>query len=372
MAACILRFNTVPSETPDNAAEKVISHNGEFLKGVWVPYFSFSDGQSVSQEEFETRFDEICNAAKKHGLDTLIVHVRAHCDAAYPSKYFPMMEIFDNDPNFDPLDYMVEAAHREGLAIHAWINPYRISDTEISTDSPEARFASSHDTISFDGGVYLDPASEEARGLIIDGVREIAENYDADGIHLDDYFYPFTDSDIDSKAYGEYVSSVSGGEKTMTLTEWRCSNVNALISGIYKAMKSADRDMLFGISPQGNIENDLEMGADAALWCSTPGYIDYIAPQLYYNSENPVCPFEETADRWKSLITAKNVKLYLGLGLYKAGSDADEGTWLYNNDIIASQIKYARSINADGVLLYSLDYLDCEQTRSEMDNADGA
>ena len=384
MAVCISTFGTraalpaSPSGSPDvpqsSSPHDHVFHSGE-LRGVWIPYFSIADGKALAESEFYRRFDEIVSTAKKHGINTLFVHIRSHCDAAYPSEIFPFSPAYrygGRDPSYDPLAYMVKKSHDAGLEFHAWINPYRISSDSavIPSDSPCKKWEGTRNVIEYGGGVYLNPASAEARSMIIDGVRELAQNYDIDGVHLDDYFYAFTESGADEEEYGEYVNSVAKGAGVMTLTQWRCANVSALVSGIYAMVKAIDSEMLFGISPQGSAENDIKLGADVYAWCSERGFIDYIAPQIYYNSENEVCPFEQTADEWRSMIKNDGVSYYVGLALYKAGSDSDGGTWETSSDVIASQIEYARKAGADGFILYSFDFLECAQTSREMANYD--
>ena len=366
----------IDKDTDDLAERKTaqshVFHNGE-LRGVWVPYFSIGGDGGMSESEFKTRFDSIVKTAKDHGINTLFVHVRSHCDAAYPSDIFPYSKIYldhGKDPDYDPLGYMVKTAHGSGLEFHAWINPYRICDSgDIPENSPCKKWEGTRNVIEYDGGHYLNPASAQARSLIISGISEIVSRYDIDGIHLDDYFYAFTESSIDEEDYREYTDSVTKGVTPMSLEEWRRANVNVLVSGIYSIVKKADSNVLFGISPQGNTENDLAVGADVYEWCGNSGYIDYIAPQLYYNSENPVCPFESACDNWKKLVTNDSIRLYIGLALYKAGSDEDGGTWK-SGDLIASQAEYARFCGADGFVLYSFDWLENEQTKQEMNALD--
>lgn len=377
-----------PSTQTTAAAENISSdkthvfHSGE-LRGVWVPYFSLSNGNSsMSEDEFKARFDEIIAAAKDSGMNALFVHVRSHCDAVYPSDYFPFSSIFTGTqgvaPDYDPLEYMIEASHKAGLEFHAWINPYRIQsgsdDSEVCENSPCYKWLHDSDAdndrniIEYDGGLYLNPAKSEVRSLIISGVREIVRKYDVDGIHLDDYFYMFTESDYDSIEYNEYTESIDEGCTALTLTKWRCANVNTLISGIYAAIKNIDSSVLFGISPQGNMENDLNMGADVYTWCSQKGFIDYIAPQIYYNSDNALLPYEDTVESWRRIISNTDIELYIGLALYKAGGDEDDGTWQNSDCIISDQIEYARSVNSGGFILYSWEYLENEQTAAEVAN----
>ena len=389
MALCILRMNgstktparnTDSTDTPHISDKNVnhVFHSGE-LRGVWVPYFSiageYGEDEGLTQEQFKSQFDDIVKTAKQNGANTLFVHVRSHCDAAYPSKIFPFAKMYKKggkDPDYDPLEYMVTAAHKAGLEFHAWINPYRISDseTELPDDSPCKKWleSGSRSVIEYDGGLYLNPASSDVRSLIIGGVKELVSNYDVDGVHLDDYFYAFTESGVDENDYRAYLDSVSPSKTPLTLEKWRCANVSVLVAGLYAAVKDIDDQTLFGISPQGNPDNDIAIGADVYTWCSDSGYVDYIAPQIYFNSENAVCPYESTVDNWRKLVKNDDIRLYIGLALYKAGSDEDDGTWLNSDDILASQVKYARFRNADGWILYAYDYLEAEQTAAEMEN----
>lgn len=363
------------------SSKKHVFHTGE-MRGVWVPYFNLSNGNStMSEDEFKSHFDNIIQTAKESGINTLFVHVRSHCDSVYPSEIFPYSEIFTGSseiaPDYDPLEYMISATHKAGLEFHAWLNPYRIKsddDTTLRENSPCYKWLNDDDTendrniIEYDGGLYLNPSRPESRSLIISGVRELVTNYDVDGVHLDDYFYMFTEGEYDAVDYQEYSESVSQSSTPLTLMQWRCANVNVLVSGIYATVKNIDKSIQFGISPQGNMENDMNMGADIYSWCSKYGYIDYIAPQIYYNSENALLPFEETVESWKNIITNENIDLYIGLALYKANGDEDEGTWKNSDDIISKQIEYTRTAGTDGFILYSWEYLNHEQTATEMEN----
>ncbi len=362
-----------PSVTSGSSVSKKehVFHQGE-MRGLWIPYFSLSNGnETMSENEFHTYFDSIVQKAKDSNINTLFVHVRSHCDAVYPSKEFPFSAIFTGSsaaPDYDPLEYMIKAAHKAGLEFHAWVNPYRVLSNgtlnDIPPESPCYKWL--HDSIDTNdrnviecsGGVYLNPARPEARKLIIDGVREIAAKYDVDGIHLDDYFYMFTESEYDDADYKEYNGTVGQSTTVLPLDKWRCANVSILVSGMYAAVKNIDSTILFGISPQGNIDNDIAMGADVYTWCEKYGYLDYIAPQIYVNFENEILPFDTAVDTWKDILSDSRINLYIGLALYKSGSDEDNGTWKTGEDIIGKEIEYTRTKGTDGYILYSYEYLD--------------
>ena len=137
----------------------------------------------------------------------------------------------------------------------------------------------------------------------------------------------------------------------------------------YQAVKQADAEAVFGISPQGNIANDLAMGADVTEWAAVPGYVDYLCPQLYYSFENEALGYREALSQWESLPRHQGLSLYAGLALYKAGTDADGGTWLSQDNIIALQAQAAFAAGWQGVVLYSSDSLTAPAAQAEVANA---
>ena len=220
--------------------------------------------------------------------------------------------------------------------------------------------------MEYGGGVYLNPAYPAMRTLIADGAAEIAGNYEVDGIHFDDYFYPAEDPALDSAAYEAYAQSV---EEPLPLLEWRAANINAMVAQVYESIKAVKPEVVFGISPQGNMQNDEAMGADVATWAAVPGYVDYLAPQLYYSFENEALPYQQALEEWAALPRHQGLELYAGLALYKAGTDADGGTWLLRDNIIALQAEAALNGGYQGVILYSSEYLEAEQAAKEVENA---
>lgn len=353
------------------------------MRAVWVPFMTLDmKGTDYSEQAFRDKFDNIIQKAKACGINTLIVHVRSHGDAMYPSQYFPWSHLLTGtqgkDPGYDPLKYMVEAAHAAGMQFHAWLNPLRIrangTPSELAAENPYITWrkdeGKENDNWVLDQGEdkYYNPAVPQVRQRIIDGVKEIVQNYAVDAIHFDDYFYPTSEASYDQSSYDAYCAGLAEGAKPLSLLDWRTTNINALITGVYSAIKEVNSQVQFGISPQGNISNDVGMGADVHTWGSIKGYVDYLCPQIYSNFDHPLLPFNETADQWKELVTCQDVKLYFGLAVYKAGSDADEGTWQKANDILKKQIEYGRSLDVDGFMLYSWDYLQTDQTAAEIAN----
>ena len=349
----------------------------EEMRGVWVSYMELSmeKESSKTQKAFEDKFTEIAQKCRNSGFNTLIVQVRPFCDALYKSSYFPWSHILTGtqgeNPQYDALQIMCDICKENNLKIHAWINPYRVSSNEtpkkLSDNNPYIK--NSEIGIKTDNGIFLDPSNETAQQLISDGVKEIAENYDVDGIQFDDYFYPTENESFDKKQYEAYIEKY-GKENSMSLDNWRMQNVNTLICKVYRTIKSVDSSVEFGISPQGNIGNNDGLYADVKSWCTCKGFADYICPQIYFSLENPVLTFEDCLDSWTSLDFDENVKLYVGLGGYKAGNgEYDEETWLLSDSILADEYDILRNNKSvRGFMLYSYSCLEDDTAKKEINN----
>lgn len=349
----------------------------EEMRGVWVSYMELSmeNESSKTQKAFEDKFTEIAQKCCESGFNTLIVQVRPFCDALYKSSYFPWSHILTGtqgeNPQYDALQIMCDICKENNLKIHAWINPYRVSSNEtpkkLSDNNPYIK--NSEIGIKTDNGIFLDPSNETAQQLVCDGVKEIAENYDVDGIQFDDYFYPTEDESFDKKQYEAYIEKY-GKKNSMSLDNWRMQNVNTLICKVYRTIKSVDSSVEFGISPQGNIGNNDGLYADVKSWCTCKGFADYICPQIYFSLENPALTFEDCLDSWTSLDFDENVKLYVGLGGYKAGNgEYDEKTWLLSDSILADEYDILRNNKSvRGFMLYSYNCLEDDTAKKEINN----
>ena len=346
------------------------------MRGVWITYMELSmeNEEDKSEKRFREKFKEIVVNCKNFGFNTLIVQVRPFCDALYKSDYFPWSHILTGNqgenPNYDPLKIMCEICNTYNLEIHAWINPYRVSlnetPSEFSNDNPYV--ADNSIAIETKSGIILDPSSEKARKLIVDGVLEIIRNYDIDAIQFDDYFYPTDIEDNDSTQYSNYVELI-GESNSMNIDYWREANVNMLVCEVYKAIHLESDTVKFGISPQGNIDNNKKLYADVKSWCSCRGFVDYICPQIYFSLENPSLTFEDSLKSWTSLEYDDKVDLYVGLAGYKAGSDKDSGTWLESDEILAQEYDIIKNNETvKGFMLYSYSSILDDTSQYEMAN----
>lgn len=371
----------------------------EEFHAVWISYLEFNDRLKdpetgtlgFTKERFEAVIDEMFDQAVDLKMNAVIVHVRPFGDAFYPSDYFPWSKYISGtqgkDPGFDPLEYMVKAAHDRGLEFHAWINPYRVTSgtTDVNTlakNNRARKWMTSESkeqqrrVLSFGGSLYYNPSETWVQLLIRNGIREIVENYDVDGIHFDDYFYPTLGSNyaknFDYPEYKEYTKwAKEHGVKALSIQDWRRDNVNQLLKKVYKAVKGADKDIVFGVSPGGFLDYllmDDRYYCDIKTWLSKPGYVDYIAPQIYWSNSHSRFPYNKTLDRWLKLRTNEDVKVYVGIAVYKAGSNEDS-EWKKDANILKKQVEYGRSTGqVDGYLYFRHDFFYKKATKKGVEN----
>ena len=343
------------------------------IYAVWLNYneLSMMNEADKSEYAFRKKAEEIVRNCADNGINRIFVQVRPFSDAFYKSEIFPSTVYLSGRQGeyvgYDVLSIMCEIAKQYNIAIDAWINPYRVSYDKdycnLSADNPARIWIEQGRTDIVkvtENGIFYNPSSFDAQELVLDGVREIIENYKVSGIHIDDYFYPTTDEGFDSSEYADYINK--GGY--LTLGDWRRENVNSLIEQIYITVHSYNDELVFSVSPSGDIEKNYEnYYADVGLWMSEKGYCDMIIPQLYYGFENENKPFIRTLDNWLSLKRDGEVKLAVGLAFYKYGSEdryagSGKDEWMNSKDIISRQIRHILTIDSiDGFSLYSYSYL---------------
>lgn len=332
----------------------------ESVRGVWLFYreLSMADEKGGTAESFTEKISSIFDNCVSLGINTVFFHVRPFADSFCKSSQFPTSEYLTGEQggeiSYDPLEIAVSAAHEMGISLHAWINPFRISfsdDASRLADSNPAKklIESGSDRVCrIGGGFYFNPSCAENHKLIIDGVREIVKNYNVDGVHIDDYFYPDTAKSIDKAQYEKYLS---GGGK-LSLSDWRIQWVNLFVSSLYSAVKAEDESLVVSVSPAGNIDNNYnKLYADVKRWGSVGGYCDWLIPQIYFGYKNSVQPFKKCAEKWRKITTNENVKLIVGLAAYKTLSgESDE--WK-EDDIIVRQRQTVQDCGYDGFALFS-------------------
>lgn len=351
----------VPSATTNTKKEE-----REEKRAVFISYIELGNYlRGKDEETIKKTIDDMLDNVKNFDFNMVILQVRSFSDAIYPSSIFPSSRSVVNNEGdelpFDILKYFIKKAHKKDLELHAWINPYRISnDTDtsiISKENPAYKLLNTSSVKVIDNvGIYYNPASSEVESLILDGIEEIIKNYDVDGIHFDDYFYPKS-NDIDSTDYEKAYKD----NNSLTLQEYRLNTISSLIRKTYKLIKSCDKSILFGISPDGNIDNNYNSNyVDTRKFCTEEGYLDYIMPQVYYGFLNSTKPFEDTVKSWNNLIT-NDIDLIPALAFYKTGNIdefAKEGVneWVEYNNIIAREVMLSRELsNYSGFALFRYD-----------------
>lgn len=347
-------------------------------KCMWLSQYDLnsvytSNGSQRDRTQFEKYIKKILAKVKENGINTIIVQVRPNADSMYPSDVYPMsvyvVGAYGKEAEYDPFEIILNEGHALGLSVHAWINPMRaMLVKEISSIPENYKIREWYDDSSKKGKylvtvsnrIYLNPAYPEVRELIIDGATEILEKYNVDGLHMDDYFYPTTENSFDYAAYTSYKKN--GG--TLSLEDYRRDQLSELVSGLYSAVKLINNDIIFGISPAGNINTVYEKQyADVYRWCAEDGYLDYICPQVYFGLEHQTYDFKTVSNTFQNIIKNENVELIIGMTLGKAKSKEDKyagsgkNEWKEHDDVLVRCLEYTASLEkCRGVAYFCYQY----------------
>lgn len=337
-----------------------VSSNDDMMKAVFISYIDYSSLKGKEVMEQKNIINEMVHNVSYFGFDTVILQVRAFSDAIYDSSYYPMSSVVSYDKDgkaFDILSYFISVCDMNNISLYAWVNPYRISNTnDVSKIDKSASYYKWLNTSLigvFDNGIYFNPASSDVKDLIVSGVVEIASNYNVKGILFDDYFYPNDMIDLDS--YELYKGNLS-------LEEYRVFNVNDLLKRCYDSIKEVNKNVFFGISPAGNIDDNLSSRYLDIKGILNDKYLDFIIPQLYYGFLNESKPYTKTLEEWSS-INVNNIDLYVALSIYKSGmvdSYAGKGVneWINNSDIIKRQVISSKGVkNYKGFAVFRYQYI---------------
>lgn len=354
LAALPRRGETAPAATPTPMATAEPTAAAPY-RAVWVSYLEWQQVDFSTPETFSGDIAVILDNIRNLGATVVLAQVRPFGDALYPSSYYPFSHLCTGqqgrDPGYDPLALLVQAAHDRGLALEAWVNPYRIQ-AGLTPALCGASPAKLHpDWVKYtDTGAYLDPANTAVRQYIADAVGELCANYDVDGIHFDDYFYPTTDPAFDAADY-----AASG--TALTQDDWRRENVNALVELCHATARRYG--VRFGVAPVGDPEQNYALQySDAARWLRQ-GTVDYLMPQLYWGQEyvkdgDTSHSLARLAGAWAALPRAAGVRLYAGLGAYRigAGDGSDAGSEWVSGRALADQLNLLDRLGVQGAGLY--------------------
>jgi uncharacterized lipoprotein YddW (UPF0748 family) len=314
------------------------------FRAVWmatVDNIDFPTTKTLSVEQQKAELLQNLELAESLKLNAVIFQVRPQCDALYKSAIEPWSEFLTGEmgkaQSFDPLEFLVTEAHKRGILVHAWFNPYRalhpaaktVSENHISKRRPEL-------VRKYGKYLWLDPSDSEVQDYSLSVVMDVVRRYDIDGVHFDDYFYPYPEKDA-SGAKVEFPDEInwqkyknSGGK--LLRDDWRRKNVNDFIEAVGREIKRIKPEILYGISPFGiwqpipekeitGFNAYAELYADARKWLQD-GTVDYLAPQLYWETARKGQSFPILFDWWKS----QNVKkrhIWVGIAAYRIGSNAN-------------------------------------------------
>ncbi|MEN4928653.1 glycoside hydrolase family 10 protein [Erwinia billingiae] len=376
------------------------------MRGVWLTTVSRLDWPPVSsvnvssaalrisqqQQALKDKLDKL----KSLGINTVFFQVKPDATALWPSKILPWSDMLTGkigqDPGYDPLQFMLDEAHKRGIKVHAWFNPYRVSvNTKASTVAELNRTVSLHpasvfvlhpDWIRTSGDRFvLDPGIPEARDWITSIVSEVVARYPIDGVQFDDYFYTESPGSAlnDNQTYSRY------GQGFASKADWRRHNTQLLIEQVSRTIKQLKPDVQFGVSPAGvwrNISHDPagsatrgaaaydESYADTRRWVQQ-GLLDYIAPQLYWPFARDAARYDVLANWWANVVKNTPTKLYIGVALYKIGEPSKmEPDWMIEGGV--PELKKQLDLNdavpqIDGTILFRENYLNQPQTQKAVD-----
>lgn len=342
--------------------KEVVAVDTKEKRGIFVSYIEVSKylkGKDVQEGKEEIR--RMVSNIDELGFTMILLQVRSFSDAIYPSDIFPWSATVSGEeavsPGYDVLKSFLEVCREEKIELYAWINPYRIrgdeDSSDISQDNPAYSYLNTS-VVDINNGIFYNPASKEARDIIVEGVEELVQNYSLDGVIFDDYFYP--NDTIDLEEYDTYYKMHSD----VSIDEFRFNQVNELVQEVYQVCH--ENHTLFGISPDGNIENNYQKHyADVKKWGSSSDFVDFLMPQIYYGFYNETKAFVSVLNDWEVL--ASKVDLLPVLAFYKVGAVdnfAKSGSmeWLENDDIIMKEVLLTRNLKQyQGFSLFRYDYL---------------
>ncbi len=357
--------------------QRAEASTSEELRGVWIASvhnIDFPSKQNLSVTQMKQELNQILEDAEDMNFNAVFFQVRPTADALYDSAMFPWSNYLTGKQgkaptqNFDPLEYLIAQGKQRDIEIHAWINPYKITRgtasqpnldiSVLSADNPARQYPDlvvAHSS----GELYLNPGEPMSRYIVLQGVKELLDNYDIAGIHYDDYFYPseqFNDADTYQK-YGAGYSNIG---------DWRRHNIDLLVQETYQLVQQK-RGVVFGVSPAGvwankstnslgsntaaSVETYYDHYANTRKWVKN-GWLDYIAPQIYWQIGHNVCDYATLTDWWTNVTRGTGVKLYIGHAAYKTGDSAQGSQWMDGLEL-ERQVEYNRDNgNVNGSIFY--------------------
>ncbi len=352
-------------------SNKTVAQAKPEFRGVWVATVDNIDWPTQGNYDTELQkaeFIKVLDMHQRNGMNAMIVQIRPCTDAFYPSPYEPWSQWLTGiqgqppSPYYDPLQFMIEETHKRNMVFHAWMNPYRAEFTIGRTVLSPTHITRLHPEwfLTYGDKRYFDPGNKDVQKYVTAIVKDVVSRYAVDAIHFDDYFYPYP---IEGRQFPDEASFRLNGNG-LSRNDWRRSNTDSIIAMLHQVIKSENKKCLFGISPfgvwrnedrdpingsktNGALSNYDDIYADILLWLKN-GWIDYVAPQLYWEFGHRRAPYEVLLNWWSKHTYGKH--LYIGLGIYRANSSA---AW-HDHKQIPRQIEALRNTpNVQGMAFFS-------------------
>jgi uncharacterized lipoprotein YddW (UPF0748 family) len=305
------------------------------------------------------------DTAVERRLNTVVLQVRPTADALWPSPHEPWSQyltgVQGQDPGWDPLGTAVREAHRRGLELHAWFNPYRVASHTDPSRLVETHPARLHPDwiIAYGGKLYYDPGIPEVRRFVEDAMMDAVVRYDIDAVHFDDYFYPYP---VPDQVFDDDATFARYGDGFRDKAAWRRDNINRLVLEMAARIKAAKKHVRFGISPFGvwrnattdplgsrtaaGVQTYDDLHADTRRWVKE-GWIDYVVPQVYWNMGFPPADYEALVPWWAEVADGTGVDLFIGEALYKVGVAGQPEAW-HDPAELSRHLTYAKRYPAVG------------------------
>lgn len=334
------------------------------VRAVWVASVTNIDwptSKNLTPAQQKSEFITLLDRHKLNGINNIFAQIRPTCDAFYISSIEPWSEWLTGtqgtppNPLYDPLTFMVDEAHKRGMELHAWVNPYRAVMNKNTSSVHSSHVSKRKPQWVKEYGVYkwLDPGNPEVMEYVTSVIMDVVRRYDIDGIHFDDYFYPYPQTNVNFEDDSTFILYPRGFTNK---DDWRRNNVNMLVQMVRDSIKSVKKHVKFGISPFGIWRNQStdpngsatsgfqsydQVFADSRKWIQE-GWVDYINPQIYWNIGFPAARFEVLTPWWNN--NAFNRQVFVGHAAYKIGNGSQDTTWL-NPTQMPNQIRFIRTFD---------------------------
>ncbi|NUT07034.1 MAG: family 10 glycosylhydrolase [Hamadaea sp.] len=343
------------------------------LRAMWIASVTNIDWPSatgLSAATQQAEFKSWLDLAVRRNLNAVVVQIRPSADAFWPSSYEPWSRYLTGTqgagPGYDPLAFMVSEAHARNLEFHAWFNPYRVALTTDLTMLTATHPARVHPewTFAYDGRRYYNPGIPAVRTFVEDAMMDAVTKYDVDGVHWDDYFYPYPVSGV---AIPDATTFVQYGGGFSDIGDWRRNNVDLLVQEMSQRIHAAKPWVKFGISPFGiwrNASTDAlgsqtsglqsydAIYADSRKWVKS-GWLDYIAPQIYWHIGFTTADYAVLMPWWADLVAGTNTQLYIGQAAYRVGASGQSAQWQTTTEL-TNHVTLNRSYaEVDGDIYFS-------------------